>query len=52
MKGKPLKYIVARGDTLSEIASKYRISTAKIMRYNKMSSSTIRVGQEIKIPSR
>ena len=52
MKGKPLKYIVARGDTLSEIASKYRTSTAKIMRYNKMSSSTIRVGQEIKIPSR
>jgi N-acetylmuramoyl-L-alanine amidase len=52
MKGKPLKYIVARGDTLSEIASQYRISMAKIMRYNKMSSSTIRVGQEINIPSR
>ena len=52
MKGKPLKYIVARGDTLSEIASKYRTSTAKIMRYKKMSSSTIREGQEIKIPSR
>ena len=52
MKGKPLKYIVARGDTLSEIAAKYRISMSKIMRYNKMSSSTIRVGQEIKIPSR
>jgi N-acetylmuramoyl-L-alanine amidase len=52
MKGKPLKYIVARGDTLSEIASQYRISMAKIMRYNKMSSSAIRVGQEINIPSR
>jgi N-acetylmuramoyl-L-alanine amidase len=52
MKGKPLKYIVARGDTLSEIAAKYRISMTKIMRYNKMSSSTIRVGQEINIPSR
>ena len=52
MKGKPLKYIVARGDTLSEIAAKYRISMSKIMRYNKMSSSTIRVGQEINIPSR
>jgi N-acetylmuramoyl-L-alanine amidase len=52
MKGKPLKYIVARGDTLSEIAAKYRISMTKIMRYNKLSSSTIRVGQEINIPSR
>jgi N-acetylmuramoyl-L-alanine amidase len=52
MKGKPLKYIVARGDTLSEIAAKYKVSMAKIMRYNKMSSSTIRVGQEINIPNR
>lgn len=52
MKGKPLKYIVARGDTLSEIAAKYRISMAKLMRYNKMSSTVIRVGQEINIPSR
>ena len=52
MSGKPIKYIVARGDTLSEISAQYRISMAKLMRYNKMSSSTIRVGQEINIPSR
>jgi N-acetylmuramoyl-L-alanine amidase len=52
MSGKPLRYIVARGDTLSEIAAQYKISMNKIMRYNKMSSSKIRVGQEIAIPGR
>ena len=52
MKDKPLRYIVARGDTLSEISVQYKVSMDKIMRYNKMSSSVIRVGQEIAIPSR
>ena len=52
MKDKPLRYIVARGDTLSEISVQYKVSMDKIMRYNKMSSSVIRVGQEIVIPSR
>ena len=44
-------YIIARGDTLSEIAVRYNTSVRKILRYNKMSSSTIRVGQRILIPS-
>jgi len=44
-------YIIARGDTLSEIAVRYNTSVGKILRYNKMSSSTIRVGQRILIPS-
>lgn len=52
MSGKPLHYIVARGDTLSEISAQYKISMTKIMRYNKMSSSKIRVGQVIAIPGR
>lgn len=52
MKDKPLRYVVARGDTLSEISVQYKVSMDKIMRYNKMSSSVIRVGQEIAIPSR
>ena len=52
MSGKPLRYIVARGDTLSEISAQYKISMTKIMRYNKMSSSKIRIGQEIAIPGR
>jgi N-acetylmuramoyl-L-alanine amidase len=52
MSQEPLRYTVARGDTLSEIASKYKVSMKKIMSYNKMSSSVIRVGQEINIPGR
>ena len=52
MSNEPLRYIVARGDTLSEIAAQYKVSMSKIMRYNKMSSSVIRVGQEIAIPGR
>jgi N-acetylmuramoyl-L-alanine amidase len=52
MREEPLRYTVARGDTLSEIAAQYKVSMSKIMRYNKMSSSVIRVGQEIAIPGR
>jgi N-acetylmuramoyl-L-alanine amidase len=52
MSQEPLRYTVARGDTLSEIATQYKVSMKKIMRYNKMSSSVIRVGQEINIPGR
>ena len=52
MSEEPLRYTVARGDTLSEIAAQYKVSMSKIMRYNKMSSSVIRVGQEIAIPGR
>ncbi|MGB1868385.1 MAG: N-acetylmuramoyl-L-alanine amidase, partial [Porticoccaceae bacterium] len=44
-------YIIVRGDTLSEIAVRYNTTVRKILRYNKMSSSTIRVGQRILIPS-
>lgn len=50
--GKPLSYLVARGDTLSEIALRYNTSVSRILSYNKMSSSTIRVGQELLIPAR
>ena len=52
MSEKPLRYIVARGDTLSEISAQYKLSMSKIMRYNNMSSSVIRVGQVIAIPGR
>ena len=48
----PITYMVSRGDTLSEIAVRYNTSVSRILRYNKMSSSTIRVGQEILIPAR
>ncbi|MDG0971300.1 MAG: N-acetylmuramoyl-L-alanine amidase [Porticoccaceae bacterium] len=44
-------YVIARGDTLSEIAARYNTSVRKIVRHNKMKSSSIRVGQKILIPS-
>jgi len=42
---------VRRGDTLSEIAEKYRSSINAIMRANNMRSRTIQLGQVLKIPS-
>ena len=50
--GKPLSYLVTRGDTLSEIALRYNTSVSSILSYNEMSSNTIRVGQELLIPAR
>lgn len=44
-------YVITRGDTLSEIAARYNTSVRKIVRYNKMKSKSIQVGQKILIPS-
>ena len=44
-------YVVARGDTLSEIAVRYNTSVKKIKLYNNMKSNRIRVGKTIKIPA-
>ncbi len=43
-------YTVVSGDTLSGIANKYKTTVEKLKVYNKLSTTTIRVGQEIKIP--
>ena len=52
-KGKRVRsYTIARGDTLSEIAQRYNTSVTNILSYNKMGSSTIKVGQKIIIPAR
>ncbi len=48
--GSILSYTVARGDTLSQIAARYRISVTQIRALNGLSSSSIRVGQVLKIP--
>jgi N-acetylmuramoyl-L-alanine amidase len=45
-------YVVAPGDTLSEIAVRFNVSMRKIKRHNNMSSSKIRVGKKLKIPPR
>jgi len=47
---KQVRYVVARGDTVSEIAERYNVSSADIRRANKLSSNRIRVGQTLSIP--
>lgn len=44
------EYVIQRGDTLSEIAARYRISVAQLRMVNSLQGSTIRVGQVLRIP--
>ncbi len=46
------RHKVKRGETLGGIARKYRSSVSKIKRANGLRSSTIRVGQRLKIPGK
>jgi spore germination protein YaaH len=46
---KTSKYKVVRGDSLSKIAKKYKITTSQIMKDNKLKSSRILIGQILKI---
>ena len=45
-----VRYVVARGDTVSEIAARYNVSSADIRRANRLKSDKIRVGQTLSIP--
>ena len=45
-----VRYVVARGDTVSEIAERYNVRAADIRRANRLSSDKIRVGQTLSIP--
>jgi N-acetylmuramoyl-L-alanine amidase len=47
---KRVRHVIARGDTLSEIAERYNVSTAAIRAANKLSNDSIRVGQTLSIP--
>ena len=47
---KKVRHVIARGDTLSEIAERYNVSTAAIRAANKLSNDRIRVGQTLSIP--
>ena len=47
---KQVRHVVARGDTVSEIAERYNVSTADIRRANKLPSDKIRIGQTLSIP--
>jgi len=45
-----VRHVIARGDTLSEIAERYNTSTAAIRAANKLSGDKIRIGQTLSIP--
>ena len=45
-----VRYVIARGDTISEIAERYDVSPAAIRRANKLSTDKIRIGQTLNIP--
>ena len=47
--GEVIYYKVKSGDTLGGIAKKYRVSVKNIQKWNKLKSTTIRVGQKLKI---
>lgn len=44
-------HVVARGETLSEIASRHGVSVTKIRKVNSLSSDMVRVGAVLKIPT-
>ena len=43
-------HVIKRGDTLSEIAARYRVSFKKLKDFNGLRNDTIHVGQTLKIP--
>lgn len=45
-----LRYVIKRGDTLSEIAQRNRVSMRRLRAVNSLSSDRIRVGQVLLIP--
>lgn len=46
----PLRHVIARGDTLSTIAERYRVPSASIKRSNSLKSDVLLVGQVLNIP--
>ncbi len=45
-----VRHVISRGDTLSEIAERYNVSTAAIRAANRLPNDKIRVGQTLSIP--
>jgi N-acetylmuramoyl-L-alanine amidase len=44
------QYVIRRGDTLSEIADRYKVSMRNIRSHNSLRNDRIRVGQVLRIP--
>ena len=49
--GPQVTHVIKRGDTLSEIAQRYRVSFEQLKAINGLRSDTIRIGQKLKIPT-
>jgi N-acetylmuramoyl-L-alanine amidase len=47
---KQISHVISRGDTLSELATRYNVSMLSIRNTNKLSSDHIRIGQTLRIP--
>lgn len=48
--GGPREIVIARGDTLSGIATRYNVSIPVLRRHNRLKNDNIRVGQVLAIP--
>lgn len=46
----PVRHVIRRGDTLSQIAERYRVSLRSLRRSNHLSGDVIRIGQVLTIP--
>ncbi len=46
----PMRHAVSRGETLSQIAERYRVSLSRLINSNALKSDRIRVGQVLTIP--
>jgi len=49
--GDPIRHRIARGETLSEIALRYRISPKRLKQFNAINGDIIREGQVLRIPN-
>lgn len=45
-----VEHVIARGETLSEIAQHYNVSVSALKRFNQLSGDRIRIGQVLTIP--
>lgn len=45
------QHTVAAGDSLSGIAARYGVSSQRLMQYNNMRTTTVKLGQTLKIPA-
>jgi N-acetylmuramoyl-L-alanine amidase len=45
-----VRHVIARGETLSEIALRYRVSTADLRKSNSLKNDQVRIGQVLTIP--